>query len=472
MFARFALRLAAVALGLLLLTLAGYARAADGGYTTQPLFSLTLPSSELSFATSADVFGGDVTASVDGFPLRGRFLAATGRTVYLQKNFGADLWLPVATLGPDDTMDPCFIEISPNGKRIALGSGLGKPLFVFDTALLSVRTPPNLRTAPGVKVWEENMYDAAWRGDRYLFINAGALAGSEIYAIDSDGTTGTPIPILPDIPGASGGLAFDAAGNLVTGIGFAFAEAATGQLKIWPAAALDAALAGTPLAYVTTGKVLIEGALSAASLGFDSSGNLYVGGGDAFGSSGHYGYAGLVSAAAVQRVLSGGAIADPGSAADFIKVQPDPCHNDDATNVWYAPSLGMLVVTANLASKPPDCAAFDISHSGPDGQQFFSPTAPDADGDGIPDGADNAYLTPNPKQEDADGDGWGDAADCDADNDGAVDRSELLALMAAFGSATGDANFAGGYDFNHDAHIDFADFTAFKGRWGRSTVCE
>ncbi|HEY0462583.1 MAG TPA: thrombospondin type 3 repeat-containing protein [Polyangiaceae bacterium] len=460
------------ALALALLVFVGRASAADA-YATQPPYTLTLPASDLSYGTSADAFDSNITTSVDGFPLRGRFLAAVGRTIYLQKNFGADLWLPVATLGPEDTMDPCFIKISPNGKKIALGVGFYKPLMVFETALLSVSAPPNLRTAAGVKIWDENMYDGAWRGNRYLFINAASLtAGSQIYAIDTDGKTGTPIPILPDIPGASGGLAFDAAGDLVTGIGFGYGDAPTGQLKIWPASAIDAALAGNAINYFTTGNVLIEGALSAASLGFDASGNLFVGGGDAFGNSGHYGYAGLVSAAAVQRVLSGGAIADPAAAADYVKVQPDPCHNDDATNVWYAPSLGMLVVTANLASKPPDCAQFDVTHSGPDGQQFFSPNAPDTDGDGIPDGADNAYLTANPDQKDSDGDGWGDAVDCDTDNDGLFDRSDLSALMAAFGSASGDANFAAGYDFNHDRQIDFADFSAFKQRWGKTAVCE
>jgi hypothetical protein len=141
-------------------------------------------------------------------------------------------------------------------------------------------------------------------------------------------------------------------------------------------------------------------------------------------------------------VLTGGVIADTQSAADYTKVQPDPCHNDDATNVWYAPSLGMLVVTANLTSEPPNCAPIDVTNSGPDGQQFFSPSAPDTDGDGVPDGADNAYLTPNPDQKDTDGDGWGDAADCDADNTGFVDRADLSALMNAFGSVTGDSNFA------------------------------
>ena len=472
MFARVAQRLLGAALLLSAFTLSGRVLADGTQYSTKPTYSLTLPGSDLSYGTAADVFGANVSTKIDGYGLAGHFLAASGRTVYLQKNFGADLWLPVATLGPDQTMDPCFIKISPDGKRVALGQGYGKPLFVFETALLSVSAPPNLNTVFGVTIWDENLFDGAWRDNRYLFINAGADAGSQIYAVDTDGTTGAPIPILPDIPGASGGLAFDAAGDLVTGIGYGYADAPTGELKIWSASAVNAAVAGTPLAYGTTGQILIEGALSAANLGFDADGNLFVGGGDAFGNSGNYGYAGLISAAAVQRVLAGGAMANTGATSDYLKVQPDPCHNDDATNVWYAPSLGMLVVTADLSTQPPNCAPYDVTHAGPEGQQFFSPNAPDTDGDGIPDGADNAYLTPNPDQKDTDGDGWGDADDCDADNSGIVDRSDLSALMSAFGSVTGDANFAGGYDIDHDGKIDFADFSAFERRWGSAAVCE
>ncbi len=132
----------------------------------------------------------------------------------------------------------------------------------------------------------------------------------------------------------------------------------------------------------------------------------------------------------------------------------------------------MLVVTANLSSPPDDCAPFDVTESGPHGQQYFAPDAPDTDGDGVPDGADNAYLTPNPDQTDADGDGWGDASDCDVDNDGTVNRDDLSALMQAFGSASGAANYAGGYDYDRDGHVDFADFASLKQRWGQAAVCQ
>ncbi len=450
------------------LTISLAAAAADPGYSTKPVYTLKLPGAEgVSYTTAADAFGSDAQLKIDGYPLPGRFLAATGSSLLLQKNFGANLWLTVATV--PENMDPGFVKIAPGGAKIALGTGFYKPLYLFDTTVLSVVDPPDLSQPASVKIFEEDYYDAAWRGDRYLFLNAGAVTGSHVYAVDTLSTSGTPIEILPDIPGASGGVAFDAAGDMVTGIGYG---AATGELKIWPAALVDQALAGTPLHYDTTGKVLVEGALSAASLGFDGAGNLYVGGGDAFGSSGHYGYAGLVSAAAVQRVLAGGAVANTDAPADYVKVQPDPCHNDDATNVWASPTLGMLVVTANLSTLPPDCAAFDITGAGPGGQQFFSPDAPDSDGDGVPDGADNAYLTPNPDQKDTDGDGWGDAADCDVDNDGLVNGSELEALQQAFGSVSASPNFASGYDFNRDGRIDFADFAVLQGQWGSAAVCQ
>lgn len=459
-----------VALGLV--SLATFA--ADGSsYGTKPSYVLTLPTGP-SYTTSADVFPGGVTTKVDGYALNGHFLAAVGVTVYLQKNFGANVWLPVATLDPElDHMDPGFVKISPSGAKIALGTGSGLPLFVFGAAQLSVNAPLQLRKAAGVKEFGTWYYDAVWRDERWLFLNGGSDSSSHIYALDTNDTKAEPVEIIPDIPGASGGVAFDKAGNLVTGIGYGFdADAQTGQLRIWTAAQVAAALAGTPLAYRTTGKVLVEGALSAASLGFDADGNLFVGGGDAFGNSGNYGYAGVVSAAAVQRVLAGGAAANAASATDYAKVQPDPCHNDDATNVWFAPSLGMLAVTSKLSTLPPNCASFDVTGPGPTSQQFFSPTAPDTDGDGVPDGADNAYLTPNPDQKDEDGDGWGDAADCDVDNDGVVNRADLAALMQAFGSVSSDGNFAGGYDYNHDGQVNFADFALLKAKWGTNAVCE
>ncbi len=50
--------------------------------------------------------------------------------------------------------------------------------------------------------------------------------------------------------------------------------------------------------------------------------------------------------------------------------------------------------------------------------QFLIAGAPDADGDGVPDGSDNCPTVPNPTQADLDGDGAGDACDTCTDTDG------------------------------------------------------
>ena len=49
----------------------------------------------------------------------------------------------------------------------------------------------------------------------------------------------------------------------------------------------------------------------------------------------------------------------------------------------------------------------------------------DADGDGVPDSADNCPGVSNPDQADSDGDGIGDACDPDADNDGVADANDV-----------------------------------------------
>ncbi len=455
--------------------------ATGSDYSTKVTYGVAFPPAITSFGTSTDAFGADVTGDIDGFPLRSKILAAADSSVFLQKNFGGSGWVEVGKV-VDFSMDPSFVKVSPDGAKIALGTGFWKPLYVFPTSALSAIEPPDVGRASGSKAFDVTYYDAAWRDSRYLFLNTGTFdgsPGSAVLAVDTE----APEPstavrlIIANIPGASGSVAFDRHGNLVTGNGYTYSsESDTGQLKIWSAADIATTLKTepAPLDYLGTGHVLADHVLSAAWLGVDSDNNLHVGGGDAFGGSGDFGYAALVDSAVLARVLAGGAPLDRSSPQEFTQIAPDPCKNDDATSVLFVPGLKMLSVSFNAASMPPDCAKLDASGDGepPEQQLYFPPGAPDTDGDGVPDGADNAYQDPNPDQADSDGDGYGDAADCDEDNDDFVGRGELSRLVDAFGKRRGDAGFDSHLDRDDDGELGISDFAILRDKWGKAAVCD
>src|SRR5690606_28266091 len=120
------------------LTLAPEARP----YGTQEGYTLVLPEVRTSFCVALDAFGTATSTAVDGYALRGRMIAAANDEIYLQRNFGASVWMTVARVAAP--MDPSFIRVSPGGTRVALGEGPGRPLAVFAPSVLSVDEPPLL----------------------------------------------------------------------------------------------------------------------------------------------------------------------------------------------------------------------------------------------------------------------------------------------------------------------------------------
>jgi hypothetical protein len=425
------------------------------------------PYSSDSYTTYLAAFPATETRIIDGYPLASRLLAATGRTLYLQQTFGEGDWLPVAVLGPSDpSMDPCFVSLTPDGEKIALGTGDYKPLYVFPTSLLSVTDPVDLTAAATatpsiVKAYRLSYYSGAFDGARWLMVDSGGqdFGTSLVEAIDTDAPValddaGAPVTtmVVPLIPGASGGIAFDAVGDMVTGLGWDpnpgggdAGPTRTGEIMIFGAAAVNATLSGgAPLDYDASGHVVAANLLSADQLGFDGAGDLDVGGGDAYGSTGHYGYANVVSGAVVQRALAGGAPADASDPNEVATIAPDPCKNDDSTHVTYVPGVDTLLVSAYLGSAPPSCQSIDTTMGGLPATLYFPPGAPDSNGNGIPDGADPTFEARE-----------------------LYGRDQLSRLVNALDAKTGDASFDSSVDFDHDGAVGNSDFAFLRSRWGQ-----
>lgn|GEM_PF-2704466 len=96
--------------------------------------------------------------------------------------------------------------------------------------------------------------------------------------------------------------------------------------------------------------------------------------------------------------------------------------------------------------------------------------APDDDGDGILDAADNCIHAANGQtipdsggnsQRDTDGDGYGNACDADLSNDGVVNFADLALFRTSFGSNNSDA------DFNGDGVVNFADLATMRSGFGK-----
>lgn len=88
----------------------------------------------------------------------------------------------------------------------------------------------------------------------------------------------------------------------------------------------------------------------------------------------------------------------------------------------------------------------------------------DCNGNDAPDEGDIAGGT----SADVNGNGVPDECECigDVDGDWDVDFDDLVALLAAYGSAIGDPQYDSAADVNADGAVDFADLVAFLARFG------
>ncbi|MBL0714364.1 MAG: hypothetical protein JJV98_11750 [Desulfosarcina sp.] len=474
------------------------------------------------FFPGEDGSGSPVSATIGSYEVAGRLVVANYQTIYLQKNYGAgcqvggwtvgqddligtnpdqhilpggnDNFIPVATVMPvngypvgSGSMDPSFIKISPDGDRIALGMGWGQPLLVIDVSVLDPSSPPLLNGGDGytpiagVKIWSSpsvQYYDAEWVDNNRLAMNADygwdpgsqTGSGSQVDILDVTNEANTRVTIVSNIGvgstgGASADVTIDQDGHIITGNGYDYGDNShTGELMMFDSGDWESAYNnGTPLDYQSQGFLLAHNVLSAAQLGVDKDNNLHVGGGSWLGAMGaELGYAAIIHAAVLANVIGGGSPVNESASGEYRELAPDPNADDSATMVLYNPwAEGLAVVwNPNGGYGMPGSDLWGIGVR-PIMMTYYGATPPDADADGIPDGSDNAYLTPNPGQEDSDGDGWANAADADFDNNNIVNVNDFNQLRGNW--LNNDPT--GVTDMNSDGIVNVNDFNAFRSRW-------
>lgn len=94
---------------------------------------------------------------------------------------------------------------------------------------------------------------------------------------------------------------------------------------------------------------------------------------------------------------------------------------------------------------------------------------PDADGDGVPDAADNCVAVSNANQRDTNLDGFGNACDPDYDDNGAVNPTDYAAFAASYflssQSPTWNKYYHPNLDSNGDNVINPTDFFVLAARY-------
>jgi len=271
----------------------------------------------------------------------GRLIAIVGDALHVETMAGSRQFQVLGSLPDADipSFGAAFLEVSPDGQRIAVGNNGGSG---FDNFVVGIF---NLSDLSG-EWFEAAHFLGAWVDDRDFAITAGDF-GQPAFVTLLD--TQSPDPVNPTNPvvvgnigGASAGVAFDAAHRLYTGNGFAIGgPSGTGTIKAFEESAWrNAVMSGVPLDFESDGVLVID-ILSADSLGFDSEGNLFVGGGDGETQND---FAAIAFSDAVAAALAGQGAIDPDDAAAVRRLDPDDTDDFNFYAVTYNPSAAELYV--------------------------------------------------------------------------------------------------------------------------------
>ena len=156
--------------------------------------------------------------ALDAYP-DGRILVAVGLDLWLETATGSGAFALLGTLpGTPPAFGPAFVKVSPDGTRVAYGDN-GGHVGVFDLATLTGAYHAVGHT------------EATWLDDVTLAVtDFGVVTLFDTTGVDPANPI-NPV-IVTGIGGASGGVAFDAAGRLFTGNGFQTSgPSSTGDVK-------------------------------------------------------------------------------------------------------------------------------------------------------------------------------------------------------------------------------------------------
>ncbi len=309
MILRFISRFVTPIAGVLLLAATGQSLAIGiDDYRLQRTFTLPAP---------GPGSGGNVL--MDTLP-DGRILVLNGAAVSVETAPQSGAFAPLGIVaGFAPGFGPSFIAVSPDGSRAVAGTNGEGSVVVFDTSNPAAASTFTISDLAG-----------EWIDDQLLAITS-------FGSLQVLNTATSAVETIVNIGGGfSAGVTIDADGNIYSGNGFDSAAGGsdTGWVKAFSQADWQNAMAtDTPLDFETDGTPVAD-LLTASSLGFDTSGNMFVGGGDFFGGSGDLGYAALVDATAVAAALAGSqttppitSTSPPGDLRKFIS-PPDTVDNE------------------------------------------------------------------------------------------------------------------------------------------------
>ena len=269
----------------------------------------------------------------------GRLITLIGDELFAETGVGSRSFGSIGRLDGGDfsKFGPAFVEVSPDGTRVAIGNGGGAGFDHFQVGVF------DLRGLDG-DWFDVNHFSAAWFDDRNLALTAGLFGSSSfVTMLDVAGDPQNPTnPLLIDgVGGASGGIAFDQEGRLFTGNGFQTdGPSTTGTLKAFDAGDWMAAWRGGDAVDFEVSGSLIAELLSAGSLGFDNEGHLHVGGGDF--AEGDFDYGALIRASAIADAIGGRGPVDRDDPERVRRFDPDMANDFNFYSLGYNALTGEL----------------------------------------------------------------------------------------------------------------------------------